>query len=401
MLCQFSFKNFKSYRDETVFDMQAADLSEFADSIIECSKASRLLPVASIYGPNGGGKSNLLQALACLVSTVVHPIHELQKTRTGIIVQQRVSCNPFLLDNSSRNEPTEFLLYFRINSYEYRYYLSLQNDEIVSEILDRKKIGGKRMAHLFSREGKDIKLGSSINKVSINRTVNPKMPYLSFLAINYDLEAINDAQKWFESCIIQNYGNPVTELYMMLSDNLAIRERIIRVLNDMDIDISGYRYDDDQKQLVFQRNINGNKYELPYEDESDGTKKMIVVIPFILMALKEGRLLIVDALDAKLHPKLLRYIISIFKDKNINKYGAQLVFTSHDIITMRSTVYRRDEIWFAAENECHESELYSLYDIKNEHDDGVRRKAKYDVEYLECRYGADPYLNNMFKVGGW
>lgn len=59
MLCQFSFKNFKSYRDETFFDMQTTDLSEFADSIIECSKALRLLPVASIYGPNGGGKSNL------------------------------------------------------------------------------------------------------------------------------------------------------------------------------------------------------------------------------------------------------------------------------------------------------------------------------------------------------
>lgn len=57
MLCQFSFKNFKSYRDETVFDMQATDLSEFADSIIECSKASKLLPVASIYGPNGVGKA--------------------------------------------------------------------------------------------------------------------------------------------------------------------------------------------------------------------------------------------------------------------------------------------------------------------------------------------------------
>lgn len=59
MLCQFSFKYFKSYRDETFFDMQTTDLSEFADSIIECSKALRLLLVASIYGPNGGGKSNL------------------------------------------------------------------------------------------------------------------------------------------------------------------------------------------------------------------------------------------------------------------------------------------------------------------------------------------------------
>mgnify|MGYP006998729808 CR=1 FL=1 len=58
-----------------------------------------------------------------------------------------------------------------------------------------KKIGGNSTAHIFDREGKVIILGSSINKASINRDVNPKMPYLSFLAINYDIPAINDAQK--------------------------------------------------------------------------------------------------------------------------------------------------------------------------------------------------------------
>ena len=401
MLCQFSFKNFKSYRDETILDLQAGDIDEFKDSLIQFDKASSILPVAAIYGPNGGGKSNVLQALACLISIIVHPIHELQKNRINMIIQQRVFCKPFLLNNVSRNEPTEFLIYFRIKDYEYRYYLSLQNDEIISEILDRKKLGGKRMTHLFSREGKDITLGSSINKANINKMVNPKMPYLSFLAINYDLPAINLAQIWFESCIIQNYANPVTELYMMFFDNLSIQNESLRALNDMDIDIIGYRYDDKQRHLMLQRNINGVQYELPYEEESDGTKKIIMVLPLILMALNEGRLLIVDELDAKLHPKLLRYIISLFKDTTVNKYGAQLIFTSHDIITMKNTVYRRDEIWFAAVNENHASELYSLYDIKDEHNTHIKNTENYNIQYLEGRYGADPYLNNIFKAGGW
>ena len=67
MLCQFSFHNFRSYKSETTFDFQAATLPEFKDTLITQDKASDLLPVAVVYGPNGGGKSNLLEALACLI----------------------------------------------------------------------------------------------------------------------------------------------------------------------------------------------------------------------------------------------------------------------------------------------------------------------------------------------
>ena len=342
MLCQFSFKNFKSYKDETVFDMQAANLPEFAENIIYCKPASNLLPVAAIYGPNGGGKTNMLQALTCLISTVVKPIYDMEKTRTKLIVQQKVSCTPFLFDEKTSSEPTEFLLYFRTNGYEYRYYLSMLHDEIMAEALDRKKIGGKRTAHVFDREEKVITLGSSINKASINRDVNPKMPYLSFLAINYDIPAINDAQKWFESCIIRSYANPVVEHQILLAKDAPYKEQFIRALNDMDIDITGYRYDEDTKQLFMQRTLSSQEYELPFSQESDGTKKLIAALPVILLALREGRMVIIDELDAKLHPKLLRYVISLFKNKEINKYGAQLLFTSHDMYTLKNTIFRRD-----------------------------------------------------------
>lgn len=401
MLCQFSFNNFKSYRNETTFDFQAANLPEFSDSLIRVEKAADLLPVGVIYGPNGGGKSNLLQALACLISTVVKPIVSLETTRTNFILHQTVDCVPFLLDDISKNNPTEFLIYFRTAENEFQYYLSLLNDEIVSESLSRKKIGGKKPAHIFDRERDSITLGSSINKRSINTAVNVKMPFLSFLAINYNIPVIAEVQEWFESCIIRNYANPRAEQNIMIAEDERVQKRIIMFLNDMGIDIDGYRFDPEDQELYIKRVINGKEYELPFDAESDGTKKLIAALPMILMALMEGRLVIVDELDAKLHPKLLRYIISLFKNPEINTKGAQLVFSSHDMSTMKNTVFRRDEIWFAAEDNEHVSEIYSLYEIRREDNERVKNTAAYDKQYLEGRYGADPYLQNMLTGGDW
>lgn len=401
MLCQFSFKNFKSYKETTTFDFQATSIPEFSESLLKSEKADALLPVGVIYGPNGGGKTNLLLALSCLISTVVKPIYELEKAREKIIIQQKISAAPFYFNEISRKMPTEFEVYFRQGKNEYRYNLSICGDDIAEEALYWKSIGGKRTGMVFDREGAEITLGASINKASINRSVNPKMPYLSFLAINYDIPVIVEVQKWFESCIVKNYSNPIADRQIMFSDDESYRKRIVRALNDVDIDVSGYRYDEENHELYTQRMIEGKIYELSFNDESDGTKKMIAALPVILLALQEGRLVIIDELDAKLHPKLLRYVISLFKNKNVNKKGAQLLFTSHDMTTMKNTVFRRDEIWFAAENERHESEIYSLYEIRRENNERVNSTAAYDKQYLEGRYGADPYLTNMLAGGDW
>lgn len=401
MLCQFSFQNFKSYKEETTFDFQAAAIPEFSASLLGEEKSGRLLPVGVVYGPNGGGKSNLLQALSCLITTVVKPIHDLEKTREDIVIQQKAECEPFLFDDTSRDKPTEFQVYFRQRENEYRYYLALKEDEVVSEALYWRAIGGRKTGTVFEREESNITLGASINKASINTSVNPKMPYLSFLAINYDIPVIAEVQKWFESCVIRNYANPVVDSTVMISKNDDVKSRIVQALNDMGIDLTGYRFDENEKQLYTQRTVNGKSYELRFMDESDGTRKLIAVLPVLLMALREGRLVIIDELDAKLHPKLLRYVIAMFKNPKINQNGAQLIFTSHDVTTMRNTVFRRDEIWFAAENDNHESEIYSLYEIRREDNERVNNTAAYDKQYLEGRYGADPYLRNMLTGGDW
>ena len=317
-----------------------------------------------------------------------------------MIFQQGSSVAPFMLDESSVNEPTIFQVFFRVGEKEYQYYISLK-EEIVFESLLWRTLGGKKTGLIFERDGQKIELGASISKASINLDVNPKMPYLSFLAINYNIPVIAEVQNWFESCITQSYANPRAENIVLVSKNETTKESLIHALNDVGIDLSGYRYDEDSKHLFTQRTINGKVYELPFEAESDGTKKMIAALPVLMVALQEGRTVVVDELDAKLHPKLLRYVIQMFKNPELNKKGAQLLFSSHDLTTMKNTVFRRDEIWFAAMNDNHESEIYSLYEFRLEDNTRVKSTAAFDKQYLEGRYGADPSLSNMLTGRDW
>lgn len=395
MLCQFSFSNFRSYRNETTFDFQAATLSEFKDSLIKTDKANDILPVGVIYGPNGGGKSNLLAALGCVISLVTEPVYELGKNHARFIMQQKFTCTPYLFDEESPTEPSRFQLFFRIDDYEYRYFIVIQHNEILTETLYRRKLGASKPAKIFERDNGKISLGSILGNKSINTEVNAKMPLLSFLAINYSIPVIVEVITWFEECIVRNYANPLAEQQILLSDDDISKKQFLTMMNDMGIGISGYRFDRQSSEFYLQRTLHDTLYELPFSSESDGTRKLFAALPVILMALKEGRLMVIDELDAKLHPKLLRYVIRLFTNREINKNGAQLLFTSHDMSTMKNSIFRRDEIWFAALNDENSSEVYSLSELRKENNELINNTAAYDKQYLEGRYGADPFAPKL------
>ena len=139
--------------------------------------------------------------------------------------------------------------------------------------------------------------------------------------------------------------------------------------------------------------------EIPFEEESSGTRKLFSCMARILDCLRDGTLLIADELDAKLHPKLLQYIIELFTDPKSNRKGAQLLFTSHDITTMTPEIFRRDEIWFCALDPQNASRLYSLISFKKENGKTPRNDESYSKQYLEGRYGADPYIRKILDWG--
>lgn len=402
MLCQFTFKNFKSYKNETVFDMQAVSSQGFVESLLQSGDDSKIyLPVSVIYGPNAGGKSNVLDALNCVNALVMKPILIF---KNKVIKKAKVEWTPFLFDDTSRNEPTEFELYFRPdNNYEYRYYLKITNEKIIEECLYRRKTKPKsRISMLFERNSDAVKLGSSINKASINREVNDQMPYLSFLYINYKLDPVILAVDWFEKCIMRNYANPDAERHLIIGAGDDFKKKLIGLMNDVGINISNFEFvekspDDNSVDIIFEHTVNEKQYKLNINQESNGTQKLFNVLPFVIIALSEGRLLVFDELDAKLHPKMLKFIIMLFKNPEINTQNAQLLFTSHDISTMKSSVFRTDEIWFACKLDDESSDLYSLYEMRDESGNHIQPSAAFDKQYLEGRYGADPYFQNMME----
>ena len=145
-----------------------------------------------------------------------------------------------------------------------------------------------------------------------------------------------------------------------------------RFLRAVDVRIDGFRVEkapEGRGQRVFVKHeVDGKGYELRLSEESAGTQKLMGLAAFLLAALERGGTVVVDELDAKLHPKLLRYVTCCSR-------------------TPRSTN--------TARGEGEARQLWSLADIHEANGNLVSKNAAFDKQYLSGRYGADPYLTRI------
>ena len=404
MLCQFTVKNFKSIRDEMTFDMQAAAISEHEDRVIKDRDGELYLPVSAIYGPNGGGKSNVLEALHTLAAKVLRPLYATDDNNNRSFQMKKILIEPFAFGEKEKEAPTEFELFFRTKTAEYRYVLTVKKDIVLYERLDRVKFDTGRRSALFERSSEGIELKGEFARLKISDEFSETLTLLSYLGITHKKnEVVNDVLNWFEYGInFLNYGNPIQELGMAIATSEEVKTLFLEMIQEMDLDIANFRVEEKENERieVYTKHIvDDYEFELNLSEESSGTKKLFGLLPFIANSLVSGTTLVIDELDAKIHPVLLRHIIMMFNDMKINQHGAQLIFTSHDLSTMNSEVFRRDEIWFVAKGNRQNSKLYSLVEFKNEKGESVRKDAKFDKQYLEGKYGADPYLRKIIDWG--
>ncbi|MCH5142851.1 MAG: ATP-binding protein [Clostridiales bacterium] len=394
MLCQYSVKNFKSIKEEVTFDMQATSIKEHEDRVIVCADGEKFLPIASIYGPNGGGKSNLLESLFTLRAKIMRPIFATKNEKFKDI---RNIIYPYMF--SQENAPTEFEIFFRTEISEYRYFISICKETVVKETLDQIKFDTRRKSEIFSREDSKIILKGVVSNLKVPE-ISSSIPLLSYLYILYSSnETIKDVVKWFEhDLIVLNYDNSLFERNILaLSDEY--KDLKLQILQEMDIDIVNYRIEktgENTIQILTVHNVDGHEAEIDFYDESSGTRKIFGMLTFIIDSILNGKTLVVDEMDAKIHPSLLEYIICLFNNFEINKRNAQLIITSHDLTTMNSELFRRDEIWFVAKGNEQNSQLYSLVEFKK-NGKKVRNDARFDKQYLEGKYGADPYLKKIIN----
>lgn len=404
MLIRYSVENFKSIRDKVELSMEAIGISELKETLIAGKDGEKYLPLAAIYGPNGGGKSNILESLFCLRSKIIVPIISSIKGISDNSAKT-AEITPFLFNYENVNKPTVFEIAFTNNLGEYHFSISIQGLNVLSESLEMIKFSTKKPSKLFERKGNNIKLGRDFSKIVIPDLLSDEVSFLSFLGITYgENELVKDITNWWiKQITVENYGDPFYDIVFVEPGDEKTKKLFMELLKEMDIGIVDYIVKDfnDKTRRMYTIHKTGDKStEIRLLDESSGTRKMFSMALLLLECLIFGKTLVIDELDAKLHPLMIKKIIQMFNEKSSNSNGAQLIFTSHDMYTLSNELLRRDEIWFAAKGNSEDTQLYSLIDFKGEGEiktETVRKDAKYSKQYLEGKYGADPYFQRIIN----
>ncbi len=409
MLIRFSFKNFKSFKDENLLDMEATALKEHEYNIARTENID-LLKVAAIYGANASGKTNVLQAFDYMKKRIL--VSDDSKKNSPIDEENIYS---FMINNEPISLEVEILAK---NNKIYKYGFEVLKNSIVSEWLYIKKVN--KFYSIFEREKNNVTMKSN-NKISGLANIDERTLFLNIYSkIDKDNEDFNNVYEWFVNANYLDLGNPRFEDFInnrislkILSDE-KYKKELLRFIKTFDSGIEGIKTTPDSIEEVQNNNRvvkvelihrgEDNKLKaLPLDLESNGTRKMFHLFDFFMDALKNGMVLFIDELDAKLHPLLTRYIINLFHNSETNIGNGQLIYSTHDTVNLNKDTFRRDEIWFTEKNRDGVSEIYALSDYileddedsKNKTGKKVRNDATYNKDYLTGRYGAIPVLEEF------
>lgn len=137
------------------------------------------------------------------------------------------------------------------------------------------------------------------------------------------------------------------------------------------------------------RDLSGTNIFFKADDESAGTRRLLLIFAAAYKVLDEGALLVIDELDASLHTQACEAVLALFSNRAKNQKGAQLLATTHDTNLMRSTLLRRDQIWFTEKDQAGATHLFPLSDVKTRQGDNIEKG------YLQGRFGAIPFSGHI------
>lgn len=415
MLIEFSVKNFLSFKDKITLSMEKGNGEENISNIIK-NDITDLLRTSVIYGANASGKSNVIKAFTCAIILV--------RTSNLMIPGGKLDLvKPFLLDDISRNKPSEFEFIFITNNIKYRYYFSADENKIYDEILDA--YYSQKPTNIFTRTNtNDYEFNS--DKTKLEELKNKNLENKLFLATSssWNYDKTRDPFLWFLN-VIDTYDSFTNildnDLISYSKNDKDLKEFTLKLLKEADILIKDINVDYEEKNMdenmvdllipkinqnskVFKtKSINielehevideFNKkhfYKLNFIDESLGTKVLFSLAPILKRAFSSSKVIIVDEFEKSMHPKLVEFIIKLFNNPNINKYNSQLIFTTHATNLLDLELLRRDQIWFTEKNPSNGvTDLYPLDSFSVRKDENILKG------YINGRYGAIPFIKDV------
>jgi len=436
MLVEFSVSNYRSIGDEQILSLVPSEQQEYLNNILE-QGTYKALNALGIYGNNASGKSNVLNAIELLDKLLY------LSARSNSTTQ--LPYQPFLLREGYELKPTKLEMAFILDENRYRFGLEYNKNEIVREWLYCKKASLMEVM-LFEREADIIEVSSEYNGSPelINAAIEATRDNALFIS-TCDMLNIAGAKsifKWFDKLVsingIETEREEITTVHLW--ENKEYRQKIKEYLmflnldiHDLDIliediDVSklqnllghfdkkmrnkllkefqgtqGFQtmtvhqtYDEQGSLLPHQKHWNLD------EHESEGTKKAFHLSGPLIRTLSKGGILVIDEIEAKMHPMMTINSINLFLNKATNPYGAQIIFATHDTNLLTYCPLRRDQINFVEKNNWEATEIYALSDFSYFNETSKHLDINKEKSYFEGRYGAIPVLDSLKeKVEKW
>ncbi len=397
MIINFNIKNFGSIKNKQTLSFEAEKSAHLEDFYISKIKNLRLLKVALIYGANASGKTTLLKALDFLRDLVLGPVEK--KTDT-------FDFEPFLFDDKTPYENSVLSIEFFQNEIRYFYEVEFNQEAIVKEVL---KFSNPKRANVFSRTtdlknqftkiefGRKIKVEKKAKEILEANTLWNNTVLGGYLKTNIEINELKEVIDWFENYLhptIYPKTNLTNFITSLIDKNKIKKEKILYFLKKADFNISDILIEKNEKEipeellefLVKSRDIpdkelekikarkkittvkidlehfvNEKKYILPFNLESEGTKRYYGFAGLLNLLIKESNAFPIDELGASIHPDLYQYFLLSFL---ANSKNSQIIATTHNReILGNNDIIRDDTLWITDKSKDASTELYSFADF--------------------------------------
>lgn len=427
MIVNFSIQNFGSIKEKQTLSFEADKSSQLEDYYVIQTNGLRLLKLGLIYGANASGKTTILNALEFLRDLVLEP--EEKKT-------EPLEFKPFLLDKISTNLNTIISIEFIQNEIRYFYEVEFNQKAIIKEILNHynptKSNVFKRTTDIDNQFteisfGSKIKKDKTFEKTLESNTLWNNTVLGGFLKTNINSKELKDATDWFSK-----YLKPLiltkTELdgYVTsrINNSEITKDDVVNILKKADFNISNILIEEEEEdipdglieflekrvkassdkldeiknrgkitsiKLEFEHLVNHKKYTLPFDSESQGTKRYYGFAGILSLLIKNSVAFPIDELEASLHPDLFVHFLLSFL---VNSKKSQIIATTHNReILNNKDIFRNDAIWFTDKNENCETELYSLTDFDSS---VIRDTSNIYNAYKVGKLGGVPNLGDYY-----
>ena len=419
MLLRFEVSNHRSILEPVELSLIAIDEDRRAARRFDLL-TERVLAIAGIYGPNASGKSNVLEALTWLSVAVQQSLRAWDK----IIPRE-----PFKFGQGP-DAPSGYEVEMVVEGVRYVYRIDVDDSTVLFESLY--SYPERRRRVLFERVDLDISFRRGLGSLAGTRDLLTPSTLALSAAMRLDESEIRlfgrylagiqtlgprRATAWNRYGIVGERGLPTLRLFDERGDGqgtlfdeadlgiFSTQRSALALLRFADLGIDGVQIvetDDNDARISPQARRQPRRrpqlmhrvanQELPFElsEELTGTRTWFTLIGPTLSALSNGRVLLIDEIDASLHPRLSARLLELFQDPDTNPRGAQLIFTTHD--TSLLNFLNRDEVWLTEKGDSGATTLTALAEYGG---DKVRRSLNLEKAYLQGRFGAVPELDQF------